>query len=330
MVQIHLITEFILAETHCTVSHLQSDFIKEKKGMSKIEYTDKTINFVTGCSKISTGCQNCYAETMTFRLKEMGQEKYQKGFNEVVEHWDMLPFEFSRTPKRYMINSMSDTFHPEVSFGFIFKMFEQFIHFPQNTFMIFTKRPERASRVIPKIWSYLSKAYPARQFPLENVWLVVTTENQEMYDKRIHYLLDTLVAVRGLSVEPMLSHINFGDHLEQIDWIALGGESGSKGRPMHPSWALSARDQCKSHNTAYWFKQHGEWGFPNGFKKKRITMLIDGRIFKNDDDFCQFCSVTPEELDRLHPSTRQKLGKKKSGNMLEGRTYTELPTLIKN
>ena len=315
-----------------------------------IDYVDETENFITGCTKVSPGCKNCYAETQTVSLwKRFKQEKYRHGFNKVVEHRDLLSsISFVKKPTRYMINSMSDTFHPDVSFNFLYKLFEKFIFYPWNTFVIVTKRAERASMVMDNIWLHLSRNHPSLDFPLKNVWLIVTTENQEMFNQRIPFLLKTPVAIRGLSIEPMLGPMdirrafNSGCPLccgsgewpvaikctkcggsgkwHKIDWVIVGGESGSKGRPMHPDWPASIQKQCQDAGIAYFFKQWGEWGHyvvPNP-KKCRIVC--------NNGESHSYLKIGDIELDEsLNPFVMCKIGKKKSGNILNGKTYSELP-----
>ena len=297
---------------------------------TKIDYVDESENFVTGCTKVSPGCKNCYSEIMTKRLKNMGQKKYQEGFDKVVEHWDMLPMQLKTKPTRYFINSMSDTFHPDVSFNFLYKLFEKFIFYPWNTFVIVTKRAERASEIMTDIWYQLSRNYPqlSVKFPLKNVWLIVTTENQETANKRIPYLLKTPVAVRGLSIEPMLGNMSIQWALDdcngtKIDWVIVGGESGSKARPMHPDWPKSIRDQCKQFGTAFWFKQWGEWGMivtPDS--RKCIVVCKDGTTRTIEE--MKANEIKPDVS--LAPTVMSKLGKKKSGNILDGKTHSELPS----
>ena len=248
---------------------------------TKIQWTDSTWNPVTGCTKISEGCRNCYAEIMTRRLKAMGQEKYKEGFDKVVCHYEANkePFRWKKGRKIFVC-SMSDLFHEDVPYEFINKVFNVIRFNPQHTFQILTKRSSRLFFDVPDVF------YP------DNLWLGVTVENQEQANERIPLLLRTTAKVKFVSIEPMLGPIDltkiphFKDHLDnqyyrdvlnqksisgdditnypgQLDWVICGGESGHKARPMHPDWVRSIRDQCMSANVPFFFKQWGGWA-PDG------------------------------------------------------------------
>ena len=184
--------------------------------MSKIEWTNETWNPVTGCSKYSEGCQNCYAEKMTKRLAAMGQEKYKNGFNKVVFHPEELNRDFGGKSKMIFVNSMSDTFHADISKFQISKMLEYCSFNKQHIFQILTKRAARVEEF----------SYPP------NVWLGVTVE-KENYKNRIEFLRHTDAKIKFLSCEPLLGDLGELD-LTGIDWVIVGGESGPGGKTYAP------------------------------------------------------------------------------------------------
>ena len=225
--------------------------------MSKIEWTDKTWNCVTGCTKISAGCRNCYAERMTHRLTAMGQLKYANGF-EVTVHEDMLDQPLGwKKPRMIFVNSMSDTFHTDVPEEFIRRIFDTMKKGHWHQFQALTKRSER----LLELDSHLDWA--------ENIWMGVTVENADYVD-RIDHLRTTGARIKFLSLEPLLGPMPCLD-LSGIDWVIVGGESGPGTRPMIAEWALDVRNQCLDKGVAFFFKQ---WG---GFKKKKNERLLAGR-----------------------------------------------------
>ena len=233
--------------------------------MSKIEWTGKTWNPVTGCTKISDGCKNCYAEVTARRLKAMGQDKYRNGF-EVTLHEDTLrdPIHW-KNQDMIFICSMGDLFHVEVPFPFIDKVMETIKTAFWHQFQILTKRPER-----------MAEYFAVRQIP-KNVWLGTTVENQAVKG-RIDSLRDLDAPVRFLSCEPLLEDL--GElNLTGIDWVIVGGESGGKARPMKETWVLSIKEQVEKQGVAFFFKQWGTWG-SDGVKrsKKANGKLLQGLV----------------------------------------------------
>ncbi|HMG94379.1 MAG TPA: phage Gp37/Gp68 family protein [Chryseolinea sp.] len=265
--------------------------------MTKIEWTDEVWNPVTGCDKVSQGCKNCYAEIMHRRLMGMFPDKYSKPFLGNIElHEDelMKPLKWRNKPRRVFVNSMSDLFHEDVDYGFIYKVFavmdvcRQYGH----TFQILTKRPGRMLEFMKAHVSYTINS------PLDNVWLGVSVEDQKTADERIPLLKHTSAAVRFLSCEPLLGPIN--DHLDtqKIHWVIVGGESGRHARPMYPDWVRSIRDQCRASDIPFFFKQWGEWA--------------------------------PSDLPMpFHSEPVFKVGKNKSGNHLDGNQHLEFPHIQK-
>jgi protein gp37 len=218
---------------------------------SSIEWTESTWNPVTGCSKISPGCKNCYAERMAKRLQAMGSPRYRNGFKvtlqeDIVE----LPLEWKQ-PRVIFVNSMSDLFHKDVPCDFIVKVFDTMTRAHWHTFQILTKRSDRLAQITP----YLP--WP------ENVWVGVSIESQK-YTYRISDLIKTPSAVRFLSLEPLLGPISKLP-LRGIDWVIVGGESGPGARPMEREWVvqikrccreMSAKGRCASGaNVPFFFKQ---------------------------------------------------------------------------
>jgi len=226
---------------------------------SAIEWTDTTWNPVTGCTKISVGCKNCYAERMTNRLKAMGQAHYLQGFK-VRTHEKSLSLPLSwKKPRTIFVNSMSDLFHEDVPESFISKVFDIMKDRPQHIFQVLTKRSKNMLKISHNLF------WP------ENVWMGVTVENSD-YMERIDDLRATPAKVKFLSLEPLLGPISNLD-LTNIDWVIVGGESGPRARPISPEWVRDIRDQCLAANVPFFFKQ---WG---GVNKKKAGRILDGQIW---------------------------------------------------
>lgn len=225
--------------------------------MSKIEWTGITWNPITGCDKVSQGCKNCYAETMSKRLKGMGQKKYQNGFK-LSLHPEELEKPFSwKKPQMVFVCSMSDLFHKDVPMEFIWDIFEVMKKNPQHTFQVLTKRSER-----------MYYACNGMTIP-ENVWMGVSVENIKQRG-RIYDLNLVAAKTRFLSCEPLLGPLD-NLPLNYIHWVIAGGESGPKARPIDPDWLRSLRDQCQEKQIPFFFKQ---WG---GKNKKKAGRILDGR-----------------------------------------------------
>ena len=226
-------------------------------GTSTIEWTQSTWNPVTGCSKISRGCDHCYAERMARRLKAMGQRRYRNGFR-VTLHPDVLPAPLSwRKPQMIFVNSMSDLFHPKVPDGFIRRVFDVMEEAERHTFQILTKRASRLADLAPNL------PWP------RNVWIGATVEAAE-YVSRIDSLRRVPAAVRFLSLEPLLSDMP-DLPLDDIDWVIAGGESGPGARPMRAEWVRTIRDECARAAVPFFFKQ---WG---GAQRTKAGRELDGR-----------------------------------------------------
>ena len=325
---------------------------------SKIEWTDETWNVVTGCTKVSAGCTHCYAERMSKRLA--GRCGYPKDDPfKVTLHPDKLdqPLKWKKTRKIF-VNSMSDLFHEDVPDEFIDEVFAVMADAGQHTFMILTKRPERMKQYLsPDNPRYTARKVfnltkdPAGKFdcdlhwPLINVWLGTSVENQKAADERIPLLLQTPAAVKFISAEPLLGEIIINRYLKWpickywfadgnpneygkyhwekqklvgvgwtgIDWVITGGESGPGARPMHPDWVRSLRDQCQAAGTKFFFKSWGDW-LPND----------------QEYDYCD-CNPGGVNYEQKHELVGNvamcRVGKKKSGRKIDGRTWDEKPEI---
>jgi protein gp37 len=211
---------------------------------SSIEWTQHTWNPVTGCTKLSPGCKNCYAESMARRLKAMGAAGYDGGF-ELALHPERLNHPLSRrAPTTYFVNSMSDLFHDRVPDSFIDKVLDVCLRSPQHTFQVLTKRAER-----------LPGFFESRLCP-PNVWLGVSVEDRRYGVPRIAELAKVKARVRFLSVEPLLEDVG-ALPLRGIHWVIVGGESGPRARPMELAWAQSVLDQCRKAGVRAFMKQLG-------------------------------------------------------------------------
>ena len=214
---------------------------------------------MTGCTKISPGCKNCYAERLAKRLKAMGNSRYTNGFA-VTTHHDLLdaPRRW-RKPRLVFVNSMSDIFHDDVDDAFIQSVFDTIADTPRHTYQMLTKRPERAVDMA----DYLP--WP------ENLWMGTSIENAD-YTDRIDYLRQIPATIRFLSCEPLLGPLLDLD-LASIHWLIAGGESGPHARPLseHPEWVHSLLQQCQQAGIPFFFKQ---WG---GRYPKAGGNLLDGR-----------------------------------------------------
>ncbi|HEY5991929.1 MAG TPA: phage Gp37/Gp68 family protein [Candidatus Udaeobacter sp.] len=226
---------------------------------SHIEWTEATWNPVTGCTKVSAGCKNCYAERLALRLQAMGTHRYRNGFRVTLQQDIIeLPKRW-REPRLIFVNSMSDLFHEQVPFAFIRRVFVTMRECPQHTFQILTKRSSR----LRKLASQLD--WPA------NVWMGVSVE-----DSRVLWRIDDLrkvpAAIRFLSCEPLIGSLT-GMDLTDIHWVIVGGESGWGARPMKIEWIREIFKACRKHDIPFFFKQ---WG---GVRKHITGRLLNGKTY---------------------------------------------------
>jgi protein gp37 len=246
-----------------------------------------TWNPVTGCSKVSPGCDHCYAETFAERFRGVRGHAYEQGFD--LKVWPerlRLPFEW-RQPRRVFVNSMSDLFHAAVDDVYIAKVFAVMWATPQHTYQVLTKRPARMASLLGSAdwWSRVTSEFHdlaasrggselagaldespgsgARALP--NVWLGTSVESEKWARVRVPRLLATPARIRFLSCEPLLEPVDLRrwlvthDRNSPIQWVIAGGESGPGARPMHPQWAQDLAGLCGVSKVAFFFKQHGAW-----------------------------------------------------------------------
>lgn len=310
-----------------------------------IEWTDATWNPVTGCDKVSPGCDHCYAETFAERWRGTRGHYFETGFD-VQPRPDKLALPLRWTkPRKVFVNSMSDLFHDRVPDEYIARVFAVMALAEQHTFQLLTKRHGRMKSLLRgrpfqqqvwEAWSTLDtpKGCPTLEYaeypdwPLPNVWLGVSAEDQKRADLRIPALLDTPAAVRFVSAEPLLGPIDMigggrywlpdfgGPHL---NWVIAGGESGPGARPMHPDWARSLRDQCVAAGVPFLFKQWGEWAPVDRDEitgRPTVTLAPDGG------------GTYYAHRSRLGVATLARVGKKRAGRELDGRTWDQYPEVV--
>ena len=254
-----------------------------------IEWTDYTWNPVTGCTKVSPGCDRCYAEALTIRFKR-------GTFSEVRLHPDRLnePL-LEEEPAKIFVCSMSDLFHSAVPWHFICKVFETMRRADHHTFQVLTKRPGRMAFFANTVWPAYTNCHPIGPWDWPpNVWAMTSVESQK-YAPRINVLSRVPAKVRGVSYEPALGPVDFRPWLfpahpqwyresdgrilsdgprAALDWLVAGGESGPGARPADPDWFRSAREQCEAAGVPFFFKQ---WG---GAAKKAAGAVLDGREWR--------------------------------------------------
>jgi protein gp37 len=228
---------------------------------SAIEWTDATWNPVTGCTKISRGCDNCYAERFSERFRGVPAHPFELGFDltlrpERLEH----PLNWKR-PRMIFVNSMSDLFHKGVSRAFVDRVFDTMERADWHVFQVLTKRSSLMTR-------YLKGRYGSRRAPA-HIWCGVSVEDAQAKG-RIAHLRTSETSIRFLSLEPLLGPMGRLD-LTSIDWVIVGGESGPGARPLHVDWGREIRDQCLTQGTAFFFKQ---WG---GLRPKSGGRILDNR-----------------------------------------------------
>lgn len=295
---------------------------------TRIEWTDATWNPVTGCTEVSPGCDHCYAKTFAERWRGTPGHYFERGFDVVLRPDKLVqPLAWTR-PRRIFVNSMSDLFHADVSDAYIARVFAVMALAPQHTFQVLTKRHARMRALLTSpdflvaveeaIRGFVALNLARRawydEWPLPNVWLGVSVEDQQWADIRIPALLDTPAAVRFLSCEPLLGPVDLfaRSALDRsnptIDWVIVCGESGRGARPMHPAWARSLRDQCQTAGIAFHFKQWGEW-VTEDQAPEHITLP----------------AVSYRHLGDHQPPVYQ-VGKKSAGRELDGHTWNQYPT----
>ena len=216
---------------------------------------------MTGCTKVSAGCDNCYAERFSERFRNVPRHAFQEGFDLTLRPERVLqPLKWKR-PKMIFVNSMSDLFHKEVPRSYVAVVFDTMEKANWHTFQVLTKR----SSLMQK---FVNERYANREAP-SHIWFGVSVESEQAKSRIVH-LQKAQVAIRFLSIEPLIAPV--GDlSLEKVDWVIVGGESGPRARPMQPEWALSVRNQCLKTDVPFFFKQ---WG---GLSPKAGGRLLEGK-----------------------------------------------------
>lgn len=232
---------------------------------SAIEWTESTWNPMTGCTKVSLGCKNCYAERMAKRLQAMGQSKYRNGFKLTLHpHMLNVPLTWKK-PQIVFVNSMSDIFHEDAPADFIRKIFGVMAKAHWHIFQVLTKRSDRLLELSDDLkWE-------------SNIWMGVTVETAENVN-RIDHLRQSPAKVKFLSLEPLLGSLP-KLNLNGMNWIIVGGESGPKARIMRKKWVIDIKDQCEGANIPFFFKQ---WG---GTNKKKSGRQLEGRTWDQMPEF---------------------------------------------
>lgn len=301
---------------------------------TKIEWADMTINPIVGCSHCSPGCDNCYAERFAARLEKSPNPKISSKYTGVVDErgkWTgVIDFDVSclvklpRKPNRIFVGSMCDLFHDSVMDSHLEQIMGHIgltCDNAHHTFMLLTKRPER-------MHEFFTRWKPCRA--IKNIWLGVTVCNQAEADEKIPLLLQTPAAMRFVSVEPMLGPVDLTRYLEMeerryrgddasgfidyeplLHWVICGGETGPGARPMHPDWVRGLRDQCQTVGTSFFFKSWGKWVTEN---QSPEDIVLPGH------------STVPKGWrGRKYEDSIYCVGKRRSGRLLDGREWNEIP-----
>ncbi|MEW2484152.1 phage Gp37/Gp68 family protein [Mycobacterium sp. NPDC049093] len=350
---------------------------------TKIEWTrgddgmpGATWNPVTGCTEVSPGCDRCYAKTLAERFRGTPGHYYERGFDVQLRAEKLgQPLRWTR-PRRIFVNSMSDLFHVGVPDTYIADVFTIMLLAERHTFQLFTKRHGRMHALLRSEafqeevafrHDILRDDYPGADFqwPLPNLHLIVSAEDQQRALLRIPVLLDTPAAIRGVSLEPLLGSIDL-THMDvegrapgmyqinaltgrntdmgrpcpdvpALDWVVVGGESGRGARPMHPEWARSLQRQCEKAETPFVFKQWGEWTplaplVDGKYDFRRgVCMTDDGNIYQPGDleypDGPRRGEAQRADFPHHHPTSMYRVGKHRAGRELyhDGRLWDEHP-----
>ena len=328
---------------------------------SKIEWTDATWNIITGCSVISDGCKNCYAMRlaggrMQHHPSRAGLTQPSKrgpvwtGEVRFNEEWLDQPLRW-RKPRMIFVCAHGDLFHENVPDEWLDRIWAVMALCPQHIFQVLTKRPDRAHR-------YLTDKSTARSdgrgdavlqlaahhgfdwstiimegfgWPLRNVWMGVSAEDQPRLQERWWHLRRLPAALRWLSCEPLLGSLDFsalsdGPELG-LDWVVVGGESGPGARPMHPEWARSIRDQCAAAGVPFFFKQWGEWAPGEAIAGAPSRTEETATWFADRWDFERVTVRMSEQMHRDDAPDLYRIGKKRAGDLLDGRQHHEWPEI---
>ncbi|MFC4910907.1 DUF5131 family protein [Actinomadura gamaensis] len=321
---------------------------------SSIEWTDATWNPVTGCTKVSPGCTNCYAATFAERFRDVPGHHFEHGFDLTLRPAKLTQPLHWRRGRRIFVNSMSDLFHTGVPADYIARVFAVMAASPRHTFQVLTKRHARMRTLLNlpdfahtvralAATDYGAAGTTAWAWPLPNVWLGVSVENQKWADIRVPALLNTSAAVRFLSAEPLLGPIDLTQAVRTmgserghgltasfvhaggccqrrfhgIDWVIAGGESGPAARPAHPDWFRSLRAQCDGAQVPFFFKQWGMFAPASEDQPHGPIVLVDQRGRTHSPRVGVFA---PADAVRM-----KRLTKHRAGRVLDGRTHDAFP-----
>jgi protein gp37 len=314
---------------------------------TRIEWAEKSWNPIRGCSHMSIGCDNCYAERIAARFSGPGQPfegavkmlgetpRFPRWTGELQFLEEKLWEPFSGKGKRIFVCSMSDLFHRKVPFAFIEKVWAVMLLNPQHTFLVLTKRPDRMCQflnepeqnILDRIHEMTrrrriaSNHYPPAKFQPPHIWLGTSVENQNRANFRVPWLLQCPAATRWLSCEPLLGPIDLnqaiptgtcpeGPSLSQIHWIVCGGEFGPGARPMYSKWATGLRDQCVEAGIKFFFKQWGAW-----MSVEKTPLIPD---------------ASPKYWHWPNGQTvSARVTKKQAGRLLDGREWNEYPETVR-
>lgn len=330
---------------------------------TRIKWADSTWNPITGCSPISEGCANCYAERMSKRLAGRFGYPADEPFRVTLHPERLDEPKHWRKPKRVFVCSMGDLFHTDVPFEFIALVFGRMHSARHHTYLVLTKRPDRMAEFIrwyQQEWlGPFASAWP-REY--QHVWLGVTAENQRTADERIPLLLAIPAAKRFVSCEPLLGpvdlaglngligvglstidalngyHIHHDDddkaeRYDRLDWVIAGGETGPGARPMHPDWARSLRDQCQAAGVPFFFKHFGEWGITkphtylhSGLEGQLVSCTCTDSTNQKSVGTVSYYAFPQEYKEGPGQlEVMSKMGKQRAGRLLDGREWNERP-----
>lgn len=317
------------------------------KSRTGIEWTDRTWNPVVGCTKVSQGCKLCYAKTIhdmrhaaILAGKKMAPQ-YSVPFEQIQLRPERLKRPLSwQDPSLIFVNSVSDLFHEDVPREYIVQVFAVMALADRHTFQVLTKRPDRMREIVndpgfidavldaaEAYWTLTGRdgdieewnPWVIENWPLQHIWLGTSVENQLAADLRIPELLATNAAVRWLSMEPLLEDVNLRAYARHLDWIVVGGESGTKKqspRPMHPAWALSIRDQAVAAGVPFLFKQWGDYANETvAGTEPVLAELKPNQSVAWGDGATNHIRFT-------------RVGKKRAGRLLGGRLWNQYPERV--
>lgn len=320
------------------------------QGANGIAWTDATWNPIRGCSRVSEGCRNCYAEGFAARFSGEGRPfeglaRFVNGRPQWTGEVELVPEHLEdplrwKKPRKVFVNSVSDLFHEKLKLQTIADIWAVMVLADGHTFQVLTKRAERMHSVLMGderaefahlvdesledlcLDRGLSRS-PSYQLDAPNIWIGVSVENQEAAHERLPALLEVPAAVRWVSAEPLLGPLDLSPWILGIDWVVAGGESGSKARPMHPDWVRSLRDQCQaSGGTAFFFKQWGSWGVVQD-RDRDDPDWRDQSGRARGERVVNLAGGSGFHGERVH--WMKRVSKHASGRELDGRTWDEFP-----